>query len=106
MDIAIIVRLIQVKPMPKIIVALFVASVLVISGLLVADASIAQYIAVLISLLALVVSIVSAFKEDIFPFQPVVLLDEIILAPRVVLHTTVLLSCCRLPSLTKVMVLE
>ena len=71
----------NVKPMPKIIVALFLASVLVISGLLVADASIAQYVAVLISLLALVVSIVSAFKEDIFPFQPVVLLDEIILAP-------------------------
>lgn len=44
-------------------------------------ASVAEYVAVFISLLALMVSMVSAFKEDIFPFQPCVLLDEIIFAP-------------------------
>ena len=45
------------------------------------QAELSQYVAVLISLLALTVSIVSAFKEDIFSFQPVVLFDEIIMAP-------------------------
>jgi len=54
---------------------------MVIAGLVLVDASISQYVAVLISLLALVVSIVSAFKEDIFPFQPNVLLDEFVMAP-------------------------
>ena len=45
------------------------------------QAALSQYVAVLISLLSLTVSIVSAFKEDIFSFQPVVLFDEIIMAP-------------------------
>lgn len=67
--------------MPKIFVALVIAAVMVIAGLVLADASLSQYVAVLISLLALVVSIVSSFKEDIFPFQPSVLFDEIIMAP-------------------------
>lgn len=67
--------------MAKVIVASLFASVLIVSGFLLADAEITQYVAVLISLLALVVSIVTAFKEDIFPFQPVVLFDEIILSP-------------------------
>jgi hypothetical protein len=53
----------------------------VIAGLVLTGAALSQYIAVLISLLALTVSIVSAFKEDIFSFQPIVLFDEIIMAP-------------------------
>lgn len=52
-----------------------------IAGLVLTGALLSQYIAVLISLLALTVSIVSAFKEDIFSFQPMVLFDEIIMAP-------------------------
>lgn len=67
--------------MPKFFVAIVVACVMVVAGLVLVDASLSQYVAVLISLLALVVSIVSAFKEDIFPFQPSVLLDEIVMAP-------------------------
>jgi hypothetical protein len=55
--------------------------VAVIAALIFMGASLSQYVAVLISLLALTVSIVSAFKEDIFSFQPVVLFDEIIMAP-------------------------
>ncbi|MDR3412226.1 MAG: hypothetical protein P4L87_14990 [Formivibrio sp.] len=67
--------------MPKIFIATVVACVMVIAGLVLAGASLSQYVAVLISLLALIVSITSAFKEDIFPFQPSVLLDEIVMAP-------------------------
>lgn len=67
--------------MPKFFVAVVVACVMVIAGLVLVDASFSQYVAVLISLLALVVSIVSAFKEDIFPFQPSILFDEIVMAP-------------------------
>lgn len=67
--------------MSKAFIFLVIVCVLAIVGLLVSNASATEYTAVLISLLALVVSIVSAFKEDIFPFQPRVLLDEIILAP-------------------------
>lgn len=67
--------------MLKIFVAFVIACVLVAAGLILAGASLSQYLAVLISMLALIVSIVSAFKEDIFPFQPMVLFDEIIMAP-------------------------
>ena len=67
--------------MLKIFISFVVASVAVIAALIFMGASLSQYVAVLISLLALTVSIVSAFKEDIFSFQPVVLFDEIIMAP-------------------------
>jgi len=67
--------------MLKIFISFVVASVAVIAGLVLTGASLSQYIAVLISMLALTVSIVSAFKEDIFSFQPMVLFDEIIMAP-------------------------
>lgn len=67
--------------MLKILIGCVTASFAVIAALILTGASISQYIAVLISLVALIVSIVSAFKEDIFPFQPTVLLDEIIMAP-------------------------
>ncbi len=67
--------------MLKIFISFVIASVAVIAALIFTGASLSQYIAVLISLLALTVSIVSAFKEDIFSFQPVVLFDEIIMAP-------------------------
>lgn len=67
--------------MLKIFISFVVASVAVIAALIFTGASLSQYVAVLISLLALTVSIVSAFKEDIFSFQPVVLLDEIIMPP-------------------------
>jgi hypothetical protein len=67
--------------MLKIFISFVVASVAVIAGLVLTGAELSQYIAVLISLLALTVSIVSAFKEDIFSFQPIVLFDEIIMAP-------------------------
>lgn len=67
--------------MLKIFVAFVIACVLVAAALILAGASLSQYLAVLISMLALIVSIVSAFKEDIFPFQPMVLFDEIIMAP-------------------------
>jgi hypothetical protein len=78
--------------MPKVFIFLVIACVMVIAGVALADASLSQYIAVFISLLALVVSIVSAFKEDIFPFQPHVLLDEIIMAlPTEPPHTNVTL---------------
>ena len=67
--------------MLKIFISFVVTSVAVIAALIITGASLSQYIAVLISLLALIVSIVSAFKEDIFSFQPTVLFDEIIMAP-------------------------
>lgn len=69
------------KLMLKFIINSVVASVAVIVGLVLTGASLSQYIAVIISLLALIVSIVSAFKEDIFSFKPMVLFDEIIMAP-------------------------
>jgi hypothetical protein len=67
--------------MLKIFICFVVASVAVIAALILTGASLSQYIAVLISSLALTVSMVSAFKEDIFSFQPMVLFDEIIMAP-------------------------
>lgn len=67
--------------MLKIFISLVIAGVAIISGLILTGASLSQYLAVLISSLALTVSIVSAFKEDIFSFQPIVLFDEIIMAP-------------------------
>lgn len=71
----------KIQLMLKIFISFVLASVAVIAALVLTDASLSQYIAVLISSLALTVSIVSAFKEDIFSFQPIVLLDEIIMAP-------------------------
>ena len=65
----------------NIFIGFVVTNVAVIAGLVFTGAYLSQYIAVLISLLALTVSIVSAFKEDIFSFQPMVLFDEIIMAP-------------------------
>ena len=40
-----------------------------------------QFLTAFIALSALCVSVVTAFKEDIFPFRPQVVLDELILAP-------------------------
>ncbi len=68
--------------MTKIFIVLVVACVIAIFGLVATGAAVVQYAAVFISLLALMVSLVSAFKEDLFPFQPRVLLDEIIFAPH------------------------
>lgn len=67
--------------MLKVFVSIVLVIVFVIVALLLTEASLAQYIAVFISSLALAVSVVSAFKEDIFSFQPIVLFDEIILSP-------------------------
>jgi hypothetical protein len=67
--------------MLKIFISFVVASVALIAALILTGMSPPQYIAIVISSLALTVSMVSAFKEDIFPFQPMVIFDEIIMAP-------------------------
>lgn len=66
--------------MPKFFVALILIIVLTVAGLAITSAAISQYLTALISLSALTVSVVSAFKEDIFPFRPRTLLDEVIFA--------------------------
>jgi hypothetical protein len=66
--------------MPKLFISLILVVVLTISGLLaVTNAVMSQYLTAFISLSALVVSVVSAFKDDIFPFKPRVLFGEVVL---------------------------
>lgn len=68
------------KHMPKLFVGLVLAIVLSVAGLVLANASMSQYLTAFISLAALTVSVVSAFKEDLFPFHPAALFEEIVLA--------------------------
>jgi hypothetical protein len=67
--------------MPKLFIALVLTVVVVVAALALADASMSQFLTALISLAALCVSVVAAFKEDVFAFRPKVVLDEIVLAP-------------------------
>lgn len=71
----------NVQYMPKFFVFLILSAVLAVAGLAVFNASMSQYLTALIALAALTVSVVSAFKEDLFPFRPRVLLDEVLFAP-------------------------
>jgi hypothetical protein len=66
--------------MPKLIVALVLCVVLAVAALAIAGAAPVDYLSALISVAALVVSLLAAFKEDIFPFRPRLLLDEVTLA--------------------------
>ena len=66
--------------MPKLFVGLILVVVLSVVGLALVNASMSQYLTAFIALAALVVSVVSAFKEDIFPFRPIVLFEEVLLA--------------------------
>ena len=66
--------------MPKLIVALILCVVLSAAALSIAGAAPVDYLSALISVVALVVSVLAAFKEDVFPFRPRVLLDEVTLA--------------------------
>ena len=76
--------------MLKIFISFFVASVEVIAALILKSASLSQYIAALIPLLAFTVSIVSAFKEDIFAFQLLVLFNKINMArPSLAPHDSI-----------------
>lgn len=65
--------------MPKLFISLILVVVLTISGLAVTNAAMSQYLTAIISLAALIVSVVSAFKDDIFPFRPRVLFGEVVL---------------------------
>ena len=66
--------------MPKLFISLILVVVLTISGLLAAtNAVMSQYLTAFISMAALVVSVVSAFKDDIFPFKPRILFGEVVL---------------------------
>ncbi len=71
----------NVLKMPKLFVSLVLVAVFTICALALANATMSQYLSAAISLAALLVSVVSAFKEDVFPFRPVAAVDEIILAP-------------------------
>ena len=80
--------------MLKVIVGLIVCAVLIAAVLGAAGVAPTAHLPAMISLAALAVSIVSAFKDDIFPFRPRVLLDEVVLAapgPANRLSPTVLL---------------
>jgi hypothetical protein len=66
--------------MPKLFVGLILTVVLSVVGLTLVDASMSQYLTAFIALSALVVSVVSAFKEDIFPFRPMALFEEVVFA--------------------------
>ena len=66
--------------MPKLIVALILCVVLAVAALAMTGATPVAYLSALISVAALVVSVLAAFKEDVFPFRPRALLDEITLA--------------------------
>ncbi len=66
--------------MPKLFVGLILTVVISAAALVISNATLPLYLTALISLSALAVSVVSAFKEDIFPFRPRVLLDELVLA--------------------------
>jgi hypothetical protein len=68
-------------PVQKVLVLLILTVVITIAGLALADAAVSQYLSAFISLAALVISVVSAFKEDVFPFRPRALVDEVMLAP-------------------------
>jgi hypothetical protein len=75
--------------MPKLFVGLILTVVLSVVGLALLNASISQYLTAFIALAALVVSVVSAFKEDIFPFRPLVLFEEMLLvAPTASSHNS------------------
>jgi|APCry1669189534_1035231.scaffolds.fasta_scaffold59894_1 hypothetical protein len=67
--------------MSKLFISLIFLCAAAIEFLTATGASSSQYISVFISLLALLVSIISSFKEDIFPFKPEVLCNEIIITP-------------------------
>jgi hypothetical protein len=66
--------------MPKLIVGLLVCVALAAAGLAGAGAAPVDYLSALIALAALVVSLLAAFKDDIFPFRLKVLMDEVALA--------------------------
>lgn len=68
--------------MPRLFVVLILVAILTVAGLVATGASMSQYLTALIALAALTVSVVSAFKEDIFPFRLHVLLDEVVFAPH------------------------
>ena len=67
--------------MPRLFVALVLVVGMAVALLALADAALSQFLTALIAVAALCVSVVSAFKEDIFPFRARLVLDEIVLAP-------------------------
>jgi hypothetical protein len=80
--------------MPKLFVGLILTVVLSVVGLALVNASMSQYLTAFIALAALVVSVVSAFKEDIFPFRPLVLFEEMLLvAPTAPSHNSPAILC-------------
>jgi hypothetical protein len=66
--------------MAKVLVFLILIVVLTTAGLAVSNAAMSHYLTAFIALAALVVSVLSAFKEDVFPFRPRALFGEVILA--------------------------
>jgi hypothetical protein len=66
--------------MPKLLVGLLLVVIISFSALALADARFPEYLTAAIAVTALLVSVLSAFKEDVFPFRPRVLLDEVVLA--------------------------
>ena len=66
---------------PRTFAGLVLLVLLVVAGLALANATMSQYLTALISVAALCVSLVSSFKEDLFPYRPQALFDEVILAP-------------------------
>ena len=66
--------------MPKVVVALTLCIAVAAAALAILGGAAADYLSATISIAALVISLLAAFKEDIFPFRPKVFMDEIILA--------------------------
>lgn len=66
--------------MPKLFVQLILALVITVAGLALTNATLSQYLIAFIALAALTVSVVSAFKDDVFPFRPRAFIDEIVFA--------------------------
>ena len=67
--------------MLKIVVILIITAAIAMVGLLTSSTYVANNLTILIALCALMVSVISAFKEDLFPFRPYILLDEILITP-------------------------
>jgi hypothetical protein len=66
--------------MTKLIMSMMLFAAFGIAVLVATGADTGDYVAATIALLALVVSIVSAFKEDVFPFRTDVLIAEVVVA--------------------------
>lgn len=67
--------------MSRLFVILILAVSVSVVGLAFVDASMSQYLTALIAVAALCISVVSAFKEDIFPFRPHAVIGELVFAP-------------------------